>query len=109
MNSQPKWRQVYDAVDRELTPKVTEVVRSDAFNIATGQVVRVRKLLGRSVNGVTAKVWNLANLPAGTDVARLRKQVGSLDREVRRLTVALERERRDRDDPRPSSDDVAER
>jgi hypothetical protein len=30
------------------------------------------------------------NLPAGTDVARLRTQVGALDREVRRLALRLE-------------------
>jgi hypothetical protein len=32
------------------------------------------------------------NLPAGTDLARLRAQVGALDREVRRLTLRLEEE-----------------
>jgi len=42
------------------------------------------------VNGVAARVWHLVNLPAGTDVHRLRKQIGALDRDVRRLTFQLE-------------------
>ena len=34
------------------------------------------------------------NLPAGSDVSRLRTQIGALDREVRRLGLQLEAERR---------------
>ena len=32
------------------------------------------------------------NLPAGTDLQRLRMQVGALDREVRRLSLQLDRD-----------------
>lgn len=98
---QPRWRQVYDKVDKEVSPKVTDVVQSDTFNVVNGLVVKARKTVGRQIAGATAQLWHLVNLPAGTDVKRLRKQVGSLDREVRRLTIALERERRGSDgDPR---------
>ncbi len=41
---------------------------------------------------LSARVWHLVNLPAGTDIARLRTQIGSLDREVRRLTLRLEQQ-----------------
>ena len=44
------------------------------------------------MNGVAARVWHLVNLPAGTDVHRLRKQIGALDRDVRRLSLQLELE-----------------
>jgi phage host-nuclease inhibitor protein Gam len=39
----------------------------------------------------------MMNLPASTDVQRLRRQVGELDREVRRLTLQLERDARQSD------------
>jgi len=32
------------------------------------------------------------NLPTGADIARLRVQIGALDREVRRLALRLEQE-----------------
>jgi phage host-nuclease inhibitor protein Gam len=39
----------------------------------------------------------MMNLPASTDVQRLRRQVGELDREVRRLTLQLDRDARKSD------------
>jgi hypothetical protein len=53
---------------------------------------------------VTARAWHLLNLPAGSDVSRLRAQIGALDREVRRLTVQLEKERRRPDRSQEASD-----
>lgn len=101
---QPKWRQAYDKVDKELSPKVTELVQSDAFNVAMGLAARIRKEVRSRVGGAAAAVWHFANLPAGSDVKHLRKQVGALDREVRRLTLQLEREHHQRgmtDEPGP--------
>ena len=46
--------------------------------------------MGNGVNGVAARVWHLVNLPAGTDLQRLRVQIGALDRDVRRLSLQLE-------------------
>jgi hypothetical protein len=46
-------------------------------------------MVGAGVNGVSARVWHTVNLPAGTDVQRLRVQIGQLDREVRRLRLQL--------------------
>jgi hypothetical protein len=47
-----------------------------------------------SARGLSARAWHLVNLPAGSDVSRLRAQIGALDREVRRLGLQLEAERR---------------
>lgn len=90
---QPLWRQAYDKVDKAVTPTVTEVVQSDKFNLAVGVGAKVQKAIGKRVGATAATFWHLVNLPAGTDVRRLRHQVGALDREVRRLTLQLERER----------------
>ena len=45
-------------------------------------------------NAIAARVWHLMNLHAGTDMQRLRMQVGALDREVRRLSLQLDRDSR---------------
>ena len=97
MSDKPGWRRAFDAVERNVSPRVEALVHSDEFAQMTAVVARARGLAGRRVSGVTAGVWHLMNLPAGTDVQRLRMQVGALDREVRRLTLQLDRQANQQD------------
>jgi hypothetical protein len=69
-------------------------VRTPAFHIGVGLLRRAQALANDSARGLTARAWHLVNLPAGSDIGRLRAQIGALDREVRRLGLQLEAERR---------------
>jgi hypothetical protein len=91
------WRRAFDAVERSVSPRVEELVHSDEFARMTAVIARSRRLTGNRVNAVAARVWHLMNLPAGTDLQRLRMQVGALDREVRRLSLQLDRDPRKSD------------
>ncbi|MGY1760211.1 hypothetical protein ACI79G_02410 [Geodermatophilus sp. SYSU D00779] len=95
MTEPPRWRQAFDAVERRVTPRAEEVVRSEAFAVGAALTRRAVTLARGSARDLTARAWHLLNLPAGTDVSRLRAQVGALDREVRRLTLQLEAARRE--------------
>jgi hypothetical protein len=88
--SKPGWRQAYDAAERNVAPRVEAVVHTNQFARMTAMTARVRRWVGFEVNGVAARLWHLINLPAGTDVQRLRVQIGALDRQVRRLTLQLD-------------------
>jgi hypothetical protein len=90
----PLWRQAFDKAERAVAPRAENLVRTEYFALGTALVRRAQNLAGRSVQGLTARAWHLVNLPAGSDISRLRAQIGSLDREVRRLTLQLESERR---------------
>ena len=90
MTEKPQWRKSYDTVERMLAPTAEAFVHSGEFAQLTGALFGVRRALGNGVNEVAARVWHLVNLPTGTDVHRLRKQIGALDRDVRRLTLQLE-------------------
>ncbi len=103
--SPPLWRQAFDAAERAVAPRAEELVRSEYFSLATALVRRAQTVAGRSVQGLSARAWHLVNLPAGSDISRLRAQIGALDREVRRLTVQLENERRR---PRAAADATPE-
>ena len=92
MTEKPQWRKSYDAVERLLAPTAEALVYSGEFAHLTATLFDVRRAVGNGVNEVTARVWHLMNLPTGTDVHRLRKQIGALDRDVRRLSLQLERE-----------------
>ena len=95
--SKPGWRQAYDAAERNVAPRVEALVNTNQFARTTAVVARVRRWVGNEVNGVAAGLWHLVNLPAGTDVQRLRVQVGALDRQVRRLTLQLDHSASQRD------------
>jgi hypothetical protein len=92
--SPPLWRQAFDAAERAVTPRAEDLVRTEYFALGTALVRRARDLAGSSVQGLSARAWHLLNLPAGSDISRLRTQIGALDREVRRLALQLESERR---------------
>jgi hypothetical protein len=90
----PLWRQAFDAAERAVTPRAENLVRTPGFNVGVALVRRAQTLAKDSARGLTARAWHLINLPAGSDVSRLRAQIGSLDREVRRLSLQLESEQR---------------
>jgi hypothetical protein len=108
MTQPPKWREAFDAVDRAVAPHAESFVRTPGFSTGVAVLRRAQVLARSSARGLTARAWHLLNLPAGSDVSRLRAQIGALDREVRRLTVQLETERsQKRSDPaeeRPDAD-----
>jgi hypothetical protein len=86
----PLWRQAFDAVERRVTPRAEEFVRTETFAVGAALTRRAVTVARGSARDLTTRAWHLLNLPAGTDVSRLRAQVGALDREVRRLTLQLE-------------------
>jgi hypothetical protein len=96
-----RWRQAYDAVDKTVTPRAEAFVRTPTFAQGVALVRRAQTLARDSARGLTARAWHVLNLPAGSDVSRLRAQIGALDREVRRLTLQLEQERRRTARPAP--------
>ncbi len=90
----PLWRQAFDAAERAVTPRAEELVRSPGFNVGAALVRRAQTVAKESAQGLATRAWHLVNLPAGSDISRLRAQIGSLDREVRRLSLQLEAEQR---------------
>jgi hypothetical protein len=87
----PLWRRLYDSVERAVAPPLDSLVRSERFAqgmALAGWATSATRELGTELS---ARFWHLVNLPAGTDVARLRTRIGELDREVRRLSLRLER------------------
>jgi hypothetical protein len=89
-SSKPPLRQAYDAFERTVAPPLEAVVRSTEYARAGALAARARRFVSGRASDVTRRLWHLANLPAGTDVQRLRIQIGQLDRELRRLALQLE-------------------
>ena len=92
----PLWLRAFMAVEGALGPRVEEIVHGPAFSTAVVVVQKVQSGVSSAVERRTRRVWHLVNLPAGSDVRKLRNQIGDLDHEVRLLRGAVEGEARKR-------------
>jgi hypothetical protein len=82
-------RDLYDALEREVAPRLESVLHSNEFLQATAVVAGVRSAVGATVTAVNTGLLHAVNLPAKSDIGRLRRQVGELDYEVRLLRMDL--------------------
>ncbi|MGZ4619692.1 MAG: hypothetical protein ACXV3F_13505, partial [Frankiaceae bacterium] len=81
----PLWRRAYDAVEKQAAPPLEGAVRTATFVDAASLAVKLQSRVRRTVTNRTAQLLHLVNLPAASDITRLREQVALLDHELRRL------------------------
>jgi hypothetical protein len=85
----PSLRDAYDAVERQVAPRAEALTHTEQAALVSALALRLRRDVGLRVDALSAQILHLANLPAGTDIKRLRRQIGDLDREVRKLRLEL--------------------
>jgi len=100
------WRKAFDAAEGAVAPRVEALVKTGGFAEVVSLAARARREAQSAVESRSRWLWHLVNLPAATDVARLRRNLAALDHDVRRLSLELERERHRAD--RPEENDDAE-
>jgi hypothetical protein len=96
------WRQVFDAAERAVTPRVEALVRTAEFSKGAAIAMRLKAAAQTRAADMSSRVWHTLNLPAGTDIVRLRTQLGAMDRELRRLGMRLEQRQSDGPEAPPS-------
>jgi hypothetical protein len=86
----PLWLKVVLRAERVVGERVESAVHSDAyFDLAT----RTRRTSARvttAVEGVSRRVIHLVNLPAGTDIRRVREQLSRMERRLIELSKEVE-------------------
>ncbi len=90
MSDSPRWRQGFDAVERQVAPRLESLLRSEQFAVAVGLAARVQRAVEQQASRSTRRVLHQLNLPAGTDVSRILNELGQLKLQVRELTSQLE-------------------
>jgi hypothetical protein len=103
MSDAPTWRQGFDAVERQLTPRLEAVVRSEPFAVAVGLVTRAQRVVEDEMSRATRRMLHRWNLPAATDVSRILHEIGQLRVQVRELTAELEATRAELADAQPAA------
>jgi hypothetical protein len=93
MADQPSWRQGFDALEKQLSPRLEALVQSEQFAVAVGLASRVQRAVEGEMSRATRRVLHRLNLPAGTDVSRILNEIGQLRVQVRELSAELDEAR----------------
>jgi hypothetical protein len=103
-NKQPSWLELVRRLERAIGEPVEGFVRSDAYFDLMTQVNRARARAARSFESFAAEWLHFFNIPAATDVRRLREQLSRLERQVNRIAKDLaDREEERREEAAPTA------
>ena len=103
-NEQPLWLQLVLRFERAIGVPVESAVSSDRYFDLLTHANRTRARLTEVAEGVTQEWLHLLNLPASSDVKRLREQLARVERELRRLSKEVEDRDGRGEDTTPSRD-----
>jgi hypothetical protein len=84
--NRPLWLRAVHKLERTIGGPVESVVRSDTYFDAVTKASRARRGAINLVEGVSRRGLHLLNLPAGTDVRRMREQLSRLERRLDQLS-----------------------
>src|SRR3954449_2855901 len=85
-SDKPLWLRSVHKVERTIGGPVESVVRSDRYFDTVAKLTRARRKAINLVEGVSRRGLHLLNLPAGTDVRRMREQLSRLERRLDQLS-----------------------
>jgi hypothetical protein len=83
-------------VERVVGGPVETAVHSNAYFDVVTEVRRGTRRLTDAVEGVSKRGLHLLNLPAGTDIRRVREQLARMDRRLLEISKELEQLEKDR-------------
>ena len=86
MSSKPLWLKAVLKVERLVGGPVEAAVRTDTYFDVVTKATRVTGAVKRKVSGASTRVLHVANLPAGSDMQRMREQLSRMERRINRLT-----------------------
>jgi hypothetical protein len=94
--SQPLWLRAVYRLERAIGEPIEAAVRSDTYFDVVAHAMRARSSAVGAAEGISRRCLHLLNLPAGTDVRRVREQLARMERRLQTLSdemAALEAER----------------
>jgi hypothetical protein len=98
----PLWLQAIHRFERAIGVPVESAVRSDAYFDFMTEANRVRARLTRAFEETSEELLHRFNLPAGTDVRRLREQLARVERQLTKVAKDLADLEQAAGEPRPT-------
>lgn len=97
----PLWLQAIHRFERAIGIPVESAVRSDAYFDFVTQANRARARLTKAFEQMSEEWLHRFNLPAGTDVRRLREQLARVERQLNRVAKELADQEEKAEKPKP--------
>jgi hypothetical protein len=88
-SNQPLWLRAVHRLERAVGTPVESAVRSDTYFDLVALVTKATAKTRRTAEGVSSRALHLVNLPAGSDVKRLREQLLRMERRLNQLTEEI--------------------
>jgi len=86
MSKGPLWLKAVHRLERAVGEPVESLVRSDLYFDSVSKASRLRRKAIGAVEGVSRRGLHLFNLPAGTDIRRMREQLSRMERRINQLS-----------------------
>jgi hypothetical protein len=84
--SRPLWLRVVHRVERAIGEPIEAAVRTDTYFDVVAHATRARSLAAGTAEGISRRCLHLVNLPAGSDVRRVREQLARMERRLAALS-----------------------
>jgi hypothetical protein len=85
-SKQPLWLQAIHRLERAVGEPIEKAVRTDTYFDVVTKASRATAKARGTVVGTSTKVLHLLNLPADTDVRRMREQLARMERRLNQLS-----------------------
>jgi hypothetical protein len=82
----PLWLRVVLRLERAVGEPIESAVRSDTYFDLVSTTTRVRKGVTGAAEGVSRRCLHLLNLPAGSDIRRMRQQLARMERRLNQIS-----------------------
>jgi hypothetical protein len=84
--NKPLWLRAVHRLERAVGEPVEAAVRSDTYFDAVTTINRTRRKTIGLVEGLSRRALHTVNLPAGSDVRRMREQLSRMERRLNQLS-----------------------
>jgi hypothetical protein len=89
----PLWLELVLRLERSIGGHVESAVHSDTYFDLLADFNRAKRRVTNTTEGISKRVLHLANLPAGTDIRRVREQLAGVERRLIQLSKELDEQR----------------
>lgn len=86
----PLWLRAVHRLERAVGEPLEAVLHSDTYFDVVSDLLRLQGRTTRSLEGASRRALHLLNLPAGSDVRRLREQLGRIERGLAQISKELD-------------------
>ena len=86
----PLWLRAVQRLERAIGEPAESVLHSDTYFDLVAQATRARARAGRAAETLSRRCLHLLNLPAGSDVRRVREQLSRMERRLAQVSKELD-------------------